>query len=231
MNLNKLQPFIKASQSSRNLKVKTAADTLADQMMKAEQAEEVAQPTLKSQESGEGLNNPVKDEVDQLIGTTFMPDITESKPDASQFGKAASAYASDIMIGDLPKDTQEDIFKFAPNADKKTKVVQYGMTVPELIPKVDHHNFNLALKHINTDLAKYGKRSLADKFQGKIDNKYILLMNDSIIDGHHYLSMAKTLGISCSLKVLDLTPIRFQIKKAASLFEYVIHNNRRQTAA
>jgi hypothetical protein len=229
MNLTKLKPFVISSSKSSNLKIKQAAETLANQMMQAQEAEEIAQPTLHAQSNDKPLNDKPKDEIDVSIGT-WMQDITKPEPSLSQFGKAASAYSADIAINSLPKATQDDVLKFVPKTDKKNKVVLYGMVVDELKPKVDHHNWEAALSNVKKEYNK-SKKALADKFQGKIDNKYILILNDTIVDGHHCLAMADVLGISCSLKVLDLTPLRFQQKTAASLFDYVIYNNRRKGAA
>ena len=229
MNLSRLQPFIESSLKSRNPMVKSAAEGLSQQMQSAVAAEEINQPTLHKQESNKPLNSIPQDEIDQALDS-IMPDIDENqKTDKSQFGKAASAYASDVTVGSLPKGTQDDIFKFTPSAKKTTQVVQYGMVVSELLPKVDQHNYKLAQKHITEKINKIGKRAIGDEFQDKMRDKYILLLNDSIVDGHHFLALADSLGISCSLKVLDLTPVRFQ-KTAESLL-YVLQNHRRQAAA
>jgi len=228
MNLDKLTPFIQASLLSRNPLVKKAAESLNDQMITSEEDEEVVQPALHEQKDGKPLGDKSKDVVDLKIDT-FMPDLAVPEPDKSEFGKAGSAYSCDIAIGSLPKETQKDILKFVPDADKDNKVVLYGMVESELVPKVDQHNFKLAEEHIAAKVNK-SKRAAADEFQSKVNDKYILLLNDSIIDGHHYLALAKALGISCSLKVLDLTPLRFQIVKQSSLLEklaYGLHHNSR----
>lgn len=229
MNIQALQPFIIKSANSPNIKVKKVAESLLDQVISAKQTEEIEQPTLHSQERNQPLNDRPKDNIDAKIDT-WMTDIAQPEPDASYFGKSSAAYCSDVTIDSLPSETQDDINKFVPEANKKSKVVQYGMVVDELLPKADTHNLKAAEEHVNKDLKDKGKKSIADKFQGKVDNKYILLLNDKIIDGHHFLSLAKVLGISCSLKVLDLTPLRFQYKKASSLFHklaYVLQDNSR----
>ena len=41
-------------------------------------------------------------------------------------------------------------------------------------------------------------------------DKYILLLNDRIIDGHHHLAKAERGKITRSLPVLDLSPLRHQ---------------------
>jgi hypothetical protein len=225
MNLEKLRPFIQGAAKSTNPKVKKAAETLVDQMVSAQEAEEIAQPTLHAQADNKPLVDKPKDDVDVKLDQ-WMPDLAETKPMESEFGKTASSYSADIAISTLPKSTQTDILKFVPDTSKKNKVVLYGMVVDELLPKVDHHNWEIAHKNILAECQK-NKKAMADKFQDKIKDKYILLLNDSIIDGHHYLAMASVLHISCSLKVLDLTPLRFQgkIKTASSLYDYVIHKH------
>ena len=136
-----------------------------------------------------------------------------NKPD--QFGKVscisllrkrvkqASAYVRDVKISTLPDDVKADIKRFA--SDTSGTVIQYGMCVDELLPKVDKHNFELAEEHTKSFKDK-------DEFYKKLKTKYILLMNDSIIDGHHFLAKAKAINCTCSLNVLDLTPLRFEKK-------------------
>ena len=224
MNLEKLTPFIKASVHSCNPLIKKAAETLNDQMITSEEEEEVVQPALHEQTSGKPLGDKPKDLIDLTVDN-YMPDIAIPEPDKSEFGKVSAAYSSDVTIGSLPKETQADILKFVPDANKKNKVVLYGMVVDELVPKVDNHNFKMAQGHVTEKINK-GKKAAADEFQAKVGNKYILLLNDKIIDGHHFLALAQSLGISCSLKVLDLTPLRFQIVKQSSLLEKLAYGLR-----
>ena len=89
MNLTRLQPFIESSRLSKNLKIKTAADSLNDQLVSAQQAEEISQPTLHAQEHNKAINTPAKDEIDKALGS-MMPDLLKPDKDVSQFGKAAS---------------------------------------------------------------------------------------------------------------------------------------------
>ena len=211
MNLQKLKPFLLKSASSKNASIKKVANDVLDRIM-AEQADEQV-PVPELQDLGPDAANKVKDkdEVDELIHPVFK-DLTMPDPNASTFGKIASAYVSDLQIKSLPKDTQKDILKFFPNCSSNIEVVNYGMTVNELLPKVDPYNFHQAEENIKKELNEKGKKVMGDKLQEKINSKYILLLNDSIIDGHHYLALAKALNITCSLKVLDLTVIRFQLK-------------------
>jgi hypothetical protein len=48
-------------------------------------------------------------------------------------------------------------------------------------------------------------------------DKYVLLMNDRLIDGHHFLAKAEKGKVSKSLPVLDLTALRFQPLPATDL--------------
>lgn len=228
MNLNKLNPFIQNSLKSRNPKIKVAAESLADQLVSAQEAEEITQPTLHAQSSDKPLDTSEKDPVDNMI-SHFMTDLSQPEPNSSEFGKVAGSFTTDIEIQKLPKSVQETVLRLVPTANKRTKVVQYGMVVGEMVPKVDHHNFKAAQKNISDKLKKNGKRALADEFQSKVDSKYILILNDRIIDGHHHLAKAKALGISSSLKALDLTPARFQ-KTSQSLFYALQHNRRKSTS-
>lgn len=232
MNFNTLTPFIEKSAESKNIKLRKLAETLNDSMLKAEEAEEIQEPMLHGQEANEPLNDRPKDEVDKVM-ESFLPDIKTIVPNGSTFGKSASSYTADVSISSLPKDTIEDIQRFIPSAKLKDKVIKYNMVVDELIPKVDHHNFDSAEKHIKNNIDKKGKRIVADEFHQQMEDKYILLLNDHIIDGHHFLSKAKELGISCGLNVLDLNPLRFQTKQA-SLFHklaYVLYHDSRKSAA
>ena len=57
---------------------------------------------------------------------------------------------------------------------------------------------------------KADKEAARDAFFKKAKEKYILLVNDQIVDGHHFLAKAKYFNVTNSLNVLDLTPARFQ---------------------
>ncbi|NBQ69477.1 MAG: hypothetical protein EBU46_11895 [Nitrosomonadaceae bacterium] len=84
------------------------------------------------------------------------------------------------------------------------------MVVKELLPKVDRHNFDLAMAHIKKDWDGRDADKLKDEVYEQAKKKYILILNDSIIDGHHFLAKAKYAGLTSSLNVVDLTPVRFQ---------------------
>lgn len=227
MDFKLLKPFIEKSAASQDVKVKTAATDLLSAINEEQEAEEILNPRIHAQPSGNPLDQRLKDEVDLKLNS-WMADTAEKELALSQFGKSASSYSADVTVASLPKETQQDVLKFTPSVDKNDKVVQYGMVTDELLPKVDQHNWEKALKHISAERKK-NKRELADRFQKKIDNKYILLMNDNVVDGHHFLAMAHVLGISCSLKVLDLTPLRFQSVKVASLYKRLSYGLRKHS--
>ena len=86
MNFTRLQPFIVESAKSSDIKVKKAAESLTEQMMSAQQAEEIAQPTLHAQSQNKPLNDKPKDEVDHTIDT-WMPDVVKPEDNESSFGK------------------------------------------------------------------------------------------------------------------------------------------------
>ena len=127
----------------------------------------------------------------------------------------ASAFISDIRFGDLPKDTQKDILQFH-KCTADTLLPQYGMVVSELLPKADPHNLESAREHVK-DTAK---KTLEKEVYGKAETKYLLLTNGRLIDGHHYLAKAERAGVTRTLRVLDLTPLRFQKRKGGKRLAY-----------
>jgi hypothetical protein len=216
MNFKNLKGFLEKSAASRNLRIKKQANNLMEAVMAAQEEEQVVAPEIHEESPDAAIKDQGKDQVDQLLLPAF-PELAKEDGIDSSFGKSASAYVTDVAIKDLPKDTKETIEKFVPVLNPNAKVVQYGMVVDELRPKVDHHNYESACDHIKKDYAKDGKRTMGDKFQDKVKTKYILMLNDCIIDGHHFLALADKLGITCSLRVLDLTPMRFQEKRGSVL--------------
>lgn len=122
-------------------------------------------------------------------------------------GARMSSYLGDISVSSLPEKTQNDIARLlgTNGTTGKLRVLKYGMTVPDLLRKVDSHNMDTARRNVKY-LPSYAARQ-------KIDDdtaKHILLLNDKIIDGHHYLATAEKGKISRALPVIDLTPARFQ---------------------
>ncbi len=128
--------------------------------------------------------------------------------------KQASAFIKDVFFKDLSDNTKEDVSRFV-EARPDTKFIHYGSVIKELLPKVDKHNFDVAEKHIKADDKPLSK----DKLIERSADKFILVLNDKVIDGHHFLARCKAADITNSLHVLDLTPARFQKTKQASLFQ------------
>lgn len=129
-----------------------------------------------------------------------------------KMNKTSSAHFADVKFSSLPSKTQEDIKRFASDITDDTLLIHAGYVIKELLPMVDKHNFDQAEKHIKD--TKIDEK----EFYKLLPSKYILIKDNKIIDGHHYVAKARKLGVTCSLNVLDLTPIRFQ-KKAANLWE------------
>ena len=125
--------------------------------------------------------------------------------------RAASAFIKDVRYGDLPKQTQKDVSQFL-DCKPGDLFAQYGMVVSELLPKADPHNLESAKEHCK-DIPE---RKLTKEVYDKMDDKFILLLNDRIIDGHHFLAKAERAGVTRTLRVLDLTPHRFQ-RRASQL--------------
>ncbi len=208
MKSKSLRPLLDRLSKSKHASVKKlASDMLVN--TPNEEEEQIIDPKLQVGHASSALKEAPKDIADVLISPAFK-ELEQDEGQVTSFGKTASAFIADVIIKDLSKKTQEDIAKIYPTSSKKLKAVQYGMVVEELIHKVDPHNFKVAKGHVEEELTKKGKKFMGDKFQEKVGDKYILLLNDCIVDGHHFLALAKLLNITCSLKVLDLTPLRFQ---------------------
>jgi hypothetical protein len=124
-----------------------------------------------------------------------------------------SAFIEDMTFSGLPKEVQKDVLRFV-DAEKGTPMVHYGMTVKELIGKADLENLKAARKALGTLRASRA----ADEVLGKIKDgsKYVLLMNDRIVDGHHFLAKAERGGVTSSLNVLDLTPARLSTRQMSA---------------
>ena len=121
-----------------------------------------------------------------------------------------SAFIEDMTFSALSKDVQTEVLRFV-DAQKGTPVVHYGMGVKELLAKADAVNLASARKAQGTLRASRAR----DEVLGKIKDgsKYILLMNDRIVDGHHFLAKAERGNVTSSLNVLDLTPARLSTGK------------------
>lgn len=117
-----------------------------------------------------------------------------------------SAYIEDVAVSDLPKDVRATVEQMV-TVKKGAKVPQYGMTVKELVPKADPHNLRSARRNVKTT----GRKKCGEEVRRRAGEKYILLLNDRIIDGHHFLAKAERGQVTNSLMVLDLTTARFQM--------------------
>lgn len=164
------------------------------------------QPTLEEQVDQQAMIAEASGQFEEPVQAKAQP-VTPKAP------IRASAYIGDMKLNSLPEDVQKEVLRFAPGAKDTTKVVRYGMTVPELVFKVDPLNWNTAVSHVSSihpddDVAR-------KEFEGRRDGKYILIVNDRIVDGHHFLAKAFALNITSSLNVLDLTPARVQLKASA----------------
>jgi hypothetical protein len=121
--------------------------------------------------------------------------------------KNASCYIDDVSIKDLKKSTVEDIKQFFPSCKKSDNLVRLNAVVDELVHKVDQKNWTSAKRNVKQQHKKTDKlkKEVLDR-----KDKYILILNDQIIDGHHFLAKAYLGGVTNSIKVLDITPLRFQ---------------------
>lgn len=128
-----------------------------------------------------------------------------------------SAYIEDMTFASLPKDVQADVTRFV-DAAKGTPVVHYGMTVKELLDKADPVNLATARKNLGTLRASRAADEVLEKT--KSGSKYVLLMNDRVVDGHHFLAKAERGNVTSSLNVLDLTPARIVTAKKLEFLQF-----------
>lgn len=175
---------------------------------------------LKSQVKGafregvaEGAANPRKNSAASRAGRLakkigferpYDKDSAFIIQDSSRF--ELSSFVADVQLANLPREMRKTVSAFG--ATKTSKMPRYGMVVKELVAKADAHNLDAARKHVKT----MSEPRLSDEFEAKRGKKFILLLNDQIIDGHHWLAKAEKLGITSALDVLDLTPVRFQVE-------------------
>ena len=124
--------------------------------------------------------------------------------------KKASSFIGDVKVKNLPTDVQKEIARFI-DVKPNTTVIRYGMVASELANKVDSHNMLQADEHTKNYIAT------KEEALTKLKNKYILLINDKVVDGHHAIAKAKKHKITNALNVLDLTPAR--INKTATILE------------
>jgi len=148
---------------------------------------------------------------DEIYANSDNPAVTAGgnekamEPAAGQ--TQLSAYAGDVAVGSLPAGIQAEIRRFTSSASTSLRVIRYGMVVAELLPKADPANLRVAREKA----AAMDEAEAAEFVMSRMANKAVLLMNDRIIDGHHFLAAAERGGVSASLTVIDLSPVRFQL--------------------
>lgn len=152
----------------------------------------------------QSTDNPLQAAQAEQVDKGNVPQLTPGVP------AKLSAFIGDIHVSDLPESTQSDIAKIlGTNGETGGYTVsKYGMTVPELLAKADTHNLSTARRHI-----KYCTNAACSDEVHANDEKVVLLNNDRIVDGHHFLAKAEKGRVSKSLPVIDLSPIRHQVAK------------------
>ena len=119
-----------------------------------------------------------------------------------------SAFVKDVAFKDLPAAVRKDISAFV-KAKPDTMFSHYGMVTKELVHKADPHN----LKTARSNVAKLTHKAARNEVHERKATKHILVNNDRIVDGHHFLAKAERGGVTGSLHVIDLTPSRFQLSR------------------
>lgn len=150
------------------------------------------------------LDNPAPPQAEPAKEPEEPEDATKALPAPA----VKSAFLCDVPLSELPPEVSETVAKFHP-CTPESRVSRYGMTVPELLDKADQHNLETARHH----LRNAGVAQSAEEVRARAD-KFILVLNDRIIDGHHHLAKAEKGKVTSSLPVLDLTPLRFQVAPA-----------------
>lgn len=205
-----------------------------EQMIQQHEDDEVIAPELNTgmPSQHKGIKGP-----EDLLFRQAMPELTQPNPETPEtFGKVnplvgtkvsmltllkraraekvkMSAYIKDTNVSDLPEKVQADVRRFIQKSPKNPTVIHYGMMVRELLDRADPQNYKAAWEAVKKELDALSKDKRADArdaFFKKAKEKFILLVNDQIVDGHHFLAKAKYFNITSSLDVLDLTPARFQ---------------------
>lgn len=198
---SKLKPLLKTAAQSPNVELKKLALFISNQVNEdnTDAVELDAAKKKENNDEGKTLEQAFKE---------------EDKP----VHKQASAFIKDVEYRSLPVAVQREVRRFV-LPRPKLQLIHYGMTVKELLPKVDQHNFDTAKEHVAKETVD--KEQLLERAK----SKYILLSNDSIVDGHHFLARAEKAGITNSIHVLDLTPARFQKKTAWDKLKHSLSRN------
>lgn len=131
--------------------------------------------------------------------------VTDNPPNITR--GVFSAYIGDILAGDLPQSTQNDIANIlgTNGTTGKLKLIKYGMVPSELEKMADAHNLESAQRHIK-NMPNY---ACSQDVHGDQD-KHVLIQNNKVIDGHHFIAKALKGNVTKSLPVIDLSPARFQ---------------------
>lgn len=146
----------------------------------------------------------------QMPGTGVDAVKAEKKPEAKPVTAKLAAYMGDMLVGDLPAATQDEIRRILGTNGRTDalKVIKYGMVAPELERMADPHNLETATNNLRYS----SNASCSDEVHSR-QEKHILVNNGRVVDGHHYLAKALKGKVSKSLHVIDLTPTRFQTAK------------------
>jgi hypothetical protein len=151
---------------------------------------------------------------------TLTPAVPAGPPALKGLGQLAremrkkAAWIQDVRVSELPESVRHDLVRFLPADVPDPLVMHYGMTVNDLLPRVDPNNWKVARTRVRDELHRLSKPARSKevgRLMRKVAEKYVFLVNDRIVDGHHFLARADELRVSSSLNVLDLTPVRFQI--------------------
>jgi hypothetical protein len=189
------------------------ACAIATQDANKELRERGYEPTIQGADIAQVSDNPQQ--------AAAAQNLEEGKPasgveNVSSVNGRMSAYMGDMRVKDLPEATRNEIARIlgTNGSTGELSVIKYGMTVPELLSKVDTHNMQTARKHMKY-IPSYAAREKVDD----TPEKHILLMNGNIVDGHHFLATAEKGKVTKSLPVIDLTPTRFQTGKLSEFDE------------
>lgn len=118
-----------------------------------------------------------------------------------------SSFVKDVEVRKLPGHVQKEIARFI-TVKPGTKVAHYMMGADELMAKADPHNMAAARLKIEKEMSQKAARA---EVHARRDHKMVLIMNDKMVDGHHYTGKADYGKYTSSLHVLDLSPSRFQM--------------------
>lgn len=137
--------------------------------------------------------------------------IPPKKKSPSKKTAAMSAFHGWVKPEDLPEETRLTVEKMVPGA----RIRRFGMTAAELISKADPLNLDAARKRIRYQSCE----SCGEEVHAN-EEKHLLMVNDRLIDGHHFLAKAEKGKVTKSLPVLDLIP---PITKASFSFNEADH--------